>query len=350
MSEQIKQSQKLGDQSLAVSAGGNVSIVVGVTATEVIEIATSLWNANFPALQHEAKHVARERMDDFVNRFVTSLERNYKEGMAQASDVGFQAALFRAQGDFARSGDDKLGDVLVDLLVERTKVPDRGLLQIVLDQSLETVHKLTKNQLDALGIIFLLRHTADSEIRSKEMLAEHFDSYLRPLAEDFSLTRASLQHMEFAGCGTIGVASATIQGLMLHTYPGLFNKGVFEVAIDRDQFSSDYNSLVVQCLNDPNRLQVGVISDESLEREIAAKQISADEGVHLRQLWTANVMNEHEVADLLIKMQPYMRQIIPMWTSTEMCKFPLTSVGIALGHATLRQRGLEMGPLSTWIS
>lgn len=61
-------------------------------------------------------------------------------------------------------------------------------------------------------------------------------------------------------------------------------------------------------------------------------------------------MAEHEVAELLITMRPYMRDIIPMWKNSEMSNFPLTSVGMALGHANLRRRGLDMGALSTWIA
>jgi hypothetical protein len=60
-----------------------------------------------------------------------------------------QYAVFTAQREFARSGDDQLGDILVDILVDRTKEPDRSLLQIVLNESLNVAPKLTADQLAA---------------------------------------------------------------------------------------------------------------------------------------------------------------------------------------------------------
>lgn len=350
MSEKIKQAQEVGDRSVAVVAGGDVSIIAGLDAGQVIDIFNSLFRANFLVMKDQAADEAWRRAQDFLQKFLASLEKYNKAGLAQASNVGFQLALFNAQKNFACSGDCDVGDVLVDLLVERTKVPERDLLQIVIDQSLETAPKLTRNQVDALGIIFLLRHTAYSQINSKEALATHLDTYLRPLTENFSLSRPSLQHMEFAGCGTIGITSATIPGLMLHSYNGLFHKGIHEVSIDREQFSAEFNSLIVPCPNGQDRVQVGVINIDILEREIIARSIQPDEAIHLRQIWGANVMSEQEVAELLIGMRLYMRDIIPMWKNAEMSNFPLTSVGMALGHASLRRKGLEMAPLSTWIA
>lgn len=51
--------------------------------------------------------------------------------------------LFSAQKEHARIGDEDLGDLLVQLLVDRTKVRDRNLVQIALNESLEVAPKLT---------------------------------------------------------------------------------------------------------------------------------------------------------------------------------------------------------------
>ncbi len=80
------------------------------------------------------------------------LHKEYAKGLENAENPDFQRALFTVQKEYALTGDDELGDLLVDLLIDRTKQDNRSLLQIVLNESLSVVPKLTNDQLAALSV------------------------------------------------------------------------------------------------------------------------------------------------------------------------------------------------------
>jgi hypothetical protein len=349
MSDLTKQTQKVGDRSVAVVATGDVSVTMGATSSEVAQIVSEVFAKNFLVLRQEAAEVATQRAAELIDRFLSELQERNPVGLAQATSVDFQVAIFNAQREYARSGDDHLADVLVDLLVERSKVSTRELMQLVLNQALETVPLLTPPQLEALGLIFVLRHTLNSRVKDLKTLGSYFDSHIWPLSEHLSLSDTSILHMAYARCGASSIAHATIPSLMLNGYKGLFQKGIYRESVELQSRSNAFASLLIPCLHDSSKFQVGATNEAVLNEAIADRELNSQEAVDIRQLWGANVMSEQEVASFLMSLRPYMKGVMELWDHTTMKNFSLTSVGMAIGHATLRRRGLEHGPLDVWI-
>ncbi len=227
MSDLTKQTQKVGDRSVAVVATGDVSVTMGATSSEVAQIVSEVFAKNFLVLRQEAAEVATQRAAELIDRFLSELQERNPVGLAQATSVDFQVAIFNAQREYGKSGDDHLADVLLDLLVERSKVSTRELMQLVLNQALETVPLLTPPQLEALGLIFVLRHTLNSRVKDLKTLGSYFDSHIWPLSEHLSLSDTSPSVlMAYARYGASSIAHATIPSLMLNGYKG-FSRKVF---------------------------------------------------------------------------------------------------------------------------
>src|SRR5215213_7058317 len=122
-----------GGEGSANYQAENMTINNGLNYSEVRQIAIDVFNDNFPELSRKAAREAAERAEYLIDRLLTELKQRAPGAINTMQDPGMQHALFTAQVEYAKSGDKDLGEVLVDILVDRAAVPERSLTQIVLD-------------------------------------------------------------------------------------------------------------------------------------------------------------------------------------------------------------------------
>jgi hypothetical protein len=346
------QEQNVGERSTAIQAGGDVTITkTGLTYAEVRDIALDVFRANFYELAGFAKETAKSRAEEITEAFLLKLQREYPAGLEGANDPAFQYALFTVQKEYARTGDKDLGDLLVDLLVDRSKQEQRDLLQIVLNESLTTAPKLTESQLAALAVIFLFRYTQNQNLGNHEELGNHLDRHVAPFVSKVVKNIACYQHLEFSGCGTIGLGSIDLEHILGITYQGHFLKGFDEREVTGRGVSIGLDPhFFVECLNDKSKLQVRAVSKEVLEKALEARAIATDDREKISHLFNISTMDETEIRGTCIEMRPYMSALFETWSGSAMKNFTLTSVGIAIGHANIKRLVGEFANLSIWIN
>jgi len=262
------QAQLVGDGATAVQAAGNVSIThVGLSYSEVREVALDVFRSNFYQLAGPAMETARARAEEITESFLKKLQADHPEGFSKGQDPDFQHALFTVQKEYARNGDKELGDLLVDLLVDRSKKDQRDILQIVLNESLNTAPKLTDSQLAALAIVFLFRYTQNYGIGNHAQLGDYFDKNVSPFASRIVKGNSSYQHLEFTGCGSIQMGQISLEECLESSYQGLFLKGFdIEEIANRGVGVGHDQKFFVPCLNDTTKFQVRAVNREALEK------------------------------------------------------------------------------------
>lgn len=120
------QNQNSGDNSTNIQAG--TIIMQGVSATEARQIALDVYHANFLTLAGEAKDTACKRAEEITEDFLKKLQHENPNGIQKSKDPDFQYSLYTVQKEYAKSGDKDLGDLLVDLLVDRSKQDKRDII------------------------------------------------------------------------------------------------------------------------------------------------------------------------------------------------------------------------------
>lgn len=345
-----KQVQKSGDDSVNIQAK-SVNIQTGLTYSDVKEIALDVFKNNFEHLSVVAADTAKKRAEEITGTFLNELEKRNRTALNQAQDPDFQYSLFTVQKEYAKSGDKNLGDLLVDILVERTKVDQRGLLQIVLNESLAVAPKLTTSQLCALSIIFSLKYTRYLRMNSLDMLKNYLEHRFAPFAKDLPKSRASYQHLEFAGCGSISIGRSSINSILKQTYPGIFTIG-----FSKEQFGSEIEqisgseNLLIPCLRDNSLFQFNATDFEGLKNKIREKGISETEYPKLEAFWKKYLISDEELKKDLINKNESMAIIYDVWENSPMKSMTLTSVGIAIAHAYTRSKTGDSDDLSIWIN
>jgi hypothetical protein len=346
------QNQNVSEGSTAIQAGGNVSIVkASLTYAEVRDIALDVFRANFYKLAGVAQETAKARAEEITEAFLSKLQKEHPAGLEKSHDPDFQYALFTVQKEYARNGDRDLGDLLVELLIDRSKQEQRNILQIVLNESLNTAPKLTESQLAALALIFLFKYTQNQHIGNHKLFGEYLDKFVPPFASKIVRNLACYQHLEFSGCGSIGILRNSLDSILRETYQGLFLKGSDEKEIlDRDISIGLDPRFFVPCLNDPAKFQVSAINKGILEKAFETHSVTLDDREKINALFDAQKMNPGEIKEKCIAIKPYMAELFDAWSESAMQTFTLTSVGIAIGHANIKRLVGEFSDLSIWIN
>jgi len=232
--EKNNQDQRSGDNSTNIQATGDVT-VIGVTYGEVRQIAEDLFKANFLMLQGEARNTAQQRAEEIINAFLAALQKEKAITLDVARDPDLQHALFAAQRDYARSGKNDLKMLLVDILVERSKIKDDELKKIVLNEAIQVASKLTLKQLNAISIRFLIAFSRDLSINNLEKFNNYLTTKLLPFCTDLAEEQSDYQHIEYAGCGTVSVLQSDIYNFLKVNYSGFLSKGFDQDAMSYRQ-------------------------------------------------------------------------------------------------------------------
>ena len=307
-----KQEQQSGDNSTNIQAN-EIVVYQGLSYAEVKEIALDVYRANFIELAGKAHDIARTRAEEITEEFLKKLQTENPSGFLKSEDPDFQHALFTVQKEYARTGDQELGDLLVDLLVDRSKQEQRNILQIVLNESLSTAPKLTNDQLAALAIIFLFRYTQNFTLGNHQALGEYFDKSVLPFADKLSMSNSCYQHLEYSGCGSIGMGQIMLVAILKQTYQGLFLKGFDAVEAAQGEITIGLldQRFFIPCLNDPTKLQVKAINKEALEKLLDLHSIGQEERAKIIPLFDQGLMSDEEVINKCITIRPYMEQVWP---------------------------------------
>lgn len=354
-----KQNQNSGNESLNNQAGRDI-IINGLTYIEtkllVKEEALKVFKDNSLILTEEAYKTILSRAEVLFENFLQKLEETKPEAIESMRDPGMQYCVYNAQKEYAKTGDKDLCKLLVDILVERAKVPERNLVQIVLDESIKVAPILTSDQFDALSLAFILHSTINRGINSLTSLFQYFESDLIPYANGVSKNNSRLNHLIFAGCGSIvtrivvGDNDKNLQGILLRNYPWLFSKGYTLEEIEKSVGKMDsINDCIVPCLSDESKHQIIPCSLENLKLILAKKKINEGVSSILIQLSKNNLMSQNELKVFFVHRYPHIIPLLEQWNTSSLTSFNLTSVGIAIGQANISFKTNLKFELNTWI-
>ena len=343
------QTQSVAEGSTAIQAAGNVT-VVGLTHTEARALFFDLLKGYFADLTGEAVKTAHARVAEITDKFLAKLEAQNPAGIQQAQDPGFQHALLTVQREHSKCGDEELGNLLVDLLVDRTKHPTRDILQIVLTECLRVAPILTSGQLSTLAVLFVLDHTVVNGLQTHEGLALHFKHKAAPFLSTLSTNLPTFQHLEFSGCGSISVLETNLAEHIRQAYAGLFMMGLDQQRITELAIPVGAVQLLRPCVTDPTKLQLAPMRKDLLQEQMEALGLSPEVQSKLSAEFDANLMDAPQVKGWILKAAPFMAELFDKWETTQLRKFNLTSVGIALGHANVRRVVGDYAELSIWIN
>lgn len=343
----MNQRQTSGDNSTNYQVAGNLH--TGISYRDAKEIAADVFRQNYMHLASEAASLAEERAREICDKFLNKLTEESPESLNNARNPDFQRALFRVQEEFATTGDEDLGDLLVDMLVDRSKQSGGSFRQVVLNEALKTAPRLTSAHVAVLAAVFMARYVNVNAV-SIPQLYDTVRKYWLPLVRDLKQpSDANMGHIAYAGCGSISLGVVTFTQLFLGRYAGLLTLGFEE---EQYPWVSDLKEkgVVMPCLRDASKLQVAAVNLTDLENKLSTIDVGGH-AAELKQLLEANPIAGEKILDEIGSIDPEIKRFSEMWGNSSMKSFDLTSVGIAIAHAHCRRTlGSAMPPVDIWLS
>ena len=347
-----RQTQSASGSSLAIQATGDVHY--GLTVSEVRVVALDVFKANFFDLQGAAKATASQRGAEITDRFLDRLQVTNPAGLERARDPDFQYALFNMQREYATSGDKDLGALLVNILAEHTSAAPRTVMHIVLTEALTVAPKLTPGQIATLSMIFLLGVKIESGLDSYPAFAGYIDTYLRPLIDDFETSRSTLQHLQYAGCGTLlnPGYSHSLETVFLINYPGLFSRGLTpDEMVDLQLTEIERRTLFREFHRDANLHQFSATTQAEFDELLKSSGVAEERRVMMINQANTSYMSREDIRREVEALAPFTERVFAAWSAGKFGNFQLTTVGIAIANANIeRIVGRDFADLKKWVN
>ncbi|WP_209403713.1 LPO_1073/Vpar_1526 family protein [Pseudozobellia sp. WGM2] len=322
--------------------GESIIINNGISYSDAKAIALDVFKSNFLELSNKATITAKKRAEEIVDDFLINLQKISPNSLSSLENPGFQYSLYNVQKEYAKTGEKELSHILVDILVERAQNNHRSLMQIVLDESISIVSKLTIEQMNVLSLIFLLRYFEKDDVLTHKKLKDFIKHYLTPFISTFQRQESLLFHLEFSGC-IVYQQVENIQHLFRANYTKLFTKGFsysdFRKSLGEDKFEY-YKSekiIVNSSLND-SKYNFHARNENHL-RDILVSLHCERDFAKSKTLFLRGSINDKELIQILESFDKgKMSELILFWNTSSMKKMTLTSVGLAVAKANIRRK------------
>jgi len=332
--------------------GNKVEVSVGLSYSDVKQLSLDIYKNNFIELSQRAADIAFSRVEELTNDLIEKLRKDTAVNIQKIDDPDIQHAIFTAQKGYARSGEDEMKKTLNNILIERIKLNGQPLLQIVLNEAIEVVPKLTRQQLDILSFVFITSQTKNPNVRNIEDFRTYIKIFYLPFLSSLSAKHSVYQHLEYTGCcGKQRVGSIYFCEMLHNQYRHVFQKGFtlekFEAAAGGNQFIS---SLLVKNSFNPELYSLNITSIAEL-KEIVITKLSMSETnfQDLKGLYSLNLLGIPKSEDFLLDKIPEIEPFINIWRNSHLPSMYQTSVGNAIGITNIKSKIDISFNLSSWI-
>lgn len=222
------QNQKSGDTSTNLQAGRDITVNSSVIALYSIEeVSKQLLNSVFGELSEETKMQISQNQKSYFQALSESLQKIDKDNFEVKRIIDspdFQYISKKASISASRSSSVNLHKNLSSLIVQRVNSDNENLKRIVYNEAINTIEKLTIDQLKILTLCFLLKRTKLGGLTNFEQFKEYLEKNIRPFI-NFKQTTAEFEHLIYAGCASISIASSDIINLFRANYQNIFKDG-----------------------------------------------------------------------------------------------------------------------------
>ena len=220
-----KQDASGGDNSTVNQAGGDVNLSTtinyGMGYTEAKDLFMDLFHIEFMKLGKDVEHLINERAEKIVVDYLNKLVQEDPNLIQNTKNPDIRYDIIEAQKAYARLGDQEMADLLVKILVERTKSTENTFKNIALNESLSVIPKLTSKQIDVITLIYLVRYY--SFVPTFKMPFDfYYQTLVNFLAVEIPNSEMFYQHLQYSGCLSISIGSSSFASIFMHKFPHLF--------------------------------------------------------------------------------------------------------------------------------
>lgn len=147
-----KQNQQAGDYSNQIMAD-TVNQYLGIQISDIVPLVHSLVKSEMEIYQQIAEVEARVRFEEFTKTLESTIEEKVSDKVEKFAEPAMQYAARQATLGYIKSGEPEQKNALIDLLIERMSAEDRSSKQLLIDEAIQILPKLSSKCIAALTLI-----------------------------------------------------------------------------------------------------------------------------------------------------------------------------------------------------
>lgn len=350
----MKSNQKSGDDSTNFQAGRDINVNAGssVALYSIEEVSIQLLSSVFGELPIVTKKQIENNQKSYFQALTENLGKIIKQNEELKKVINspdFQYISKNAAISASRSPSADLHRNLSSLIIQRINNDDVDFKRIVYDEAISTISKLTIDQLIIITLCYLLVYTSFSGIVSWETFKEYLNTRIKPFL-GFKNTNAEFQHIEYAGCGSIGIGSTDIINILKQRYSFLFLDLVDKAQIDSLTLPDEIKKEIIELDQEEDKYFIKFTNKIDFENYLEEKKIDKETTKKLVPIYEKHVKNNDEIKEMITKETSAGEKLVALWEKSKIKHLSLTSVGIVIGASYFEQTTGEKIDISNWIN
>ncbi|AOY53364.1 LPO_1073/Vpar_1526 family protein [Clostridium perfringens] len=224
-----------GDNSTNIQ-GKEVTIInnSGLSYSDVKDIAMSVFKSNFYDLGENVEKIVQERAEKILDDYLEKLNLKNPEYIKNTEDPDIRYAIYEAQKNYARRGEQISKKLLVETLVNRTVIKDNPIQELVLNEALEIIPKITDKHITILTLIFLSKYL-NYAIDYPTYKFSYLNSIIRDRLIIDNNSYSLFQHLEYVSCLNLSIGSVNYTYLIQNKFPQIKNEEKSKSVISDDK-------------------------------------------------------------------------------------------------------------------
>ena len=169
----------------------------GIRIADVIPIVHGLVKAELEIYQDMADMKAQIRLDEFSKSLESAIESKVADKVEKFSEPSMQFAARQATLGYIKSGDLEQKDMLIDLLVERINTEDRSTKQLLIDEAIQILPKLSSR---CIALLTLMTYSKLKFVGKKSVLDSAVRNMNSVIDNVCNGTNFDLEYLVQSGC------------------------------------------------------------------------------------------------------------------------------------------------------
>jgi hypothetical protein len=176
------------------------------------------------------------------------------------------------------------------------------------------------------------------------------NTHLKPFI-DFKNTDAEFQHIEYAGCGSVGIGSWNLVDIYREQYSFLFLNLIEKAKIEDLGLSEGIKVELLRFDIAEDKYFVRVKNADELKKYLEKKDIEEQKITQFVSLYKRNIKDSNEVKRKITEETDIGNLLLALWEDkSNLPHLSLTSVGIAIAASYFEQIVGEKINIDIWIN
>ena len=195
------QISNISDNSIVNQANGNINNISnnynGLQIKDVVPLVQALVKPELEACKLQAENTVLQRFKEFTTCLESELDKKVSDKINRFAEPAMQFAVREATVGYLKSGDSEEGEALIDLLIERVNEKERTSKQLLIDEAIKTLPKLSRENIAVLTLITYERLYLQGYINGLEKWIKCLNPILDILPQ---IIRLDMEYLVQADC------------------------------------------------------------------------------------------------------------------------------------------------------